>query len=146
MGKAVGNTNLQHLPIGPCVSRSSRSCESHFTSDQNRGKAICRFPPIPFHILTSLCLGKKENRSFNVMPCMIRGVLRAYTPGSVGCCTIGFGGLVESVLVVVVEAAPSSRDKAMIHVIMGVSSCFALPFPRIVQEVGTKKSQRDAVG
>jgi hypothetical protein len=31
--------------------------------------------------------------------------------------------------VVVVDAAPSSRVKAMIHAIMGVTSCFALPFP-----------------
>lgn len=35
----------------------------------------------------------------------------------------------ESVLVVVVDAAPSSRVKAMIHSIMGISSCWALLFP-----------------
>jgi hypothetical protein len=55
---------------------------------------------------------------------------RPYAPGSVGCCTIGVGGLVESVLVVVVDAPPSSRVKAMIHVIIGGFSCLALLFPR----------------
>jgi hypothetical protein len=60
---------------------------------------------------------------------MTRGGIAFYAPGSVGCCTIGLGGLVGSVLVVVVDAAPSSRVKAIIHAIMGVPSCLALLFP-----------------
>lgn len=63
-----------------------------------------------------------------------------YPPAPVGCCTIGLDGLVESVLVVVVDAAPSSRLRVMIHAIMGASSCLALPFPPNGWSISTKKS------
>ena len=63
---------------------------------------------------------------------------RSYAPGSVGCCTIGLLGSVF-VFVVVVDAAPSSRVKAMIHAIMRVASCLALLFPPQVPKLGPKK-------
>lgn len=56
-----------------------------------------------------------------------------------GCCTIGLDGLVESVLLVVADAAPNSRVNAMIHSIMGISSCLALLFPPKYGSVSTKK-------
>lgn len=63
-----------------------------------------------------------------------------YAPGSVGCCTMGFVGLQESVLLVVVEAAPSSRVKARIHAIMVFPPALPLPFPHARQEVRPKKT------
>lgn len=59
---------------------------------------------------------------------MTREAFRAHTPGSVGCCTIGLDGL-DSVLVVVVDAAPSSRFKAMIHTIMVAPPAWHCRFP-----------------
>lgn len=56
-------------------------------------------------------------------------------------------GLVESVLVVVVDAAPNSRVKAMIHAITGTSSCLALPFPPDAEQLEHKKiCSQDSVG
>lgn len=52
---------------------------------------------------------------------------------------MGLDGSVESVLVVVVDAAPSSRVKAMIHAIMGATSCLALLFPPYGGSLGAKK-------
>jgi hypothetical protein len=138
MGKTVGNTELQGLPI-ILMSRSSRSCEPHFTSDQNRGKAMCRFSSILSLIFLSFTVLRKEESPLPMW------LYRAYAPGSVGCCTIGLGGLVGSVFVVVVEAAPSSRVKAMIHAIMGIPSCLALLFPRTGWELGRKKFARGSV-
>lgn len=69
---------------------------------------------------------------------MIRSI-SAYAPGSVGCCTIGLDGLVESVLVVVVDAAPSSRLKAMIQVIIGASLLLGTAVSPTGGKLGRKK-------
>ena len=56
-----------------------------------------------------------------------------------GCCTIGLDGLVESVLVVVVDAAPSSRLKAMIQVIIGASLLLGTAVSPTDGKLGRKK-------
>ena len=112
--------------------------------NENRGKVtlegtcLVSFPLFSASSVTSLGFDREK-----IVPS--RDVIRDsphcrdYAPGSVGCCTIGLGGLVESVLVVLVDAAPSSRLKAMIHVIMGASSCLALLFPPKGREREHKK-------
>lgn len=59
-----------------------------------------------------------------------------------GCCTIGLGELVESVLVVVVDAAPSSRVKAMIHAIMGCSLLLGTAVSPHAGSLGNKNFSR----
>lgn len=54
MGKTIGNTKFQRLPV-VFYSRSCESGELHFTSHQNRGKVTCRFPPISSPIFPSHC-------------------------------------------------------------------------------------------
>lgn len=68
-----------------------------------------------------------------------------YPPAPVGCCTMGLDGLVESVLMVVVDAAPSSRLRVMIHAIMGASSCLALLFPPGTEARAQKICRRHTV-
>jgi hypothetical protein len=75
-----------------------------------------------------------------------RGGIAFYAPGSVGCCTIGLGGLVGSVLVVVVDAAPSSRVKAIIHAIMGCSLLLGTAVSPTGRSLGTKKYVRGVRG
>jgi hypothetical protein len=97
--------------------------------NENRGKVTpVSFPLFSASSVTSLGLDREKIASSCDVMCDLPRC-RGYAPGSVGCCTIGLDGLAGLVLVVVVDAAPSSRLKAMIHSIMGASSCLALPFP-----------------
>lgn len=92
----------------------------------------------PGPLLNRLDFPERQTHSFPVLLCDPCGVA-CYPPAPVGCCTIGLDGLVESVLVVVVDAAPSSRLRVMIHAIMGASSCLALLFPPERTEAGAQK-------
>lgn len=114
------------------------SCILH----QNRGKVPVTLPLFDSYSVTSSYVRREKNRLLAREVMHAPGRYRAYTPGSVGCCTIGLGGLVGLVFGVVVDAAPSSRVKAMIQAIMGASSCLALPFPPQAGSVSTKKSVR----
>lgn len=119
------------------MSREFPICEPHSTSDQNREKATRRPSPISSSIHSLRCAGKKLLLPVTYMDpqCYC-----AYAPGSVGCCTIGLGGLVESVLVVVVDAAPSSRLKAMIQVIIGASLLLGTAISPTAGNLGRKKT------
>lgn len=102
------------------------------------------FPPCLLHLPRSISsISRKDKRQTHSFPVLVIRDLcgvACYPPAPVGCCTTGLDGLVESVLVVVVDAAPSSRAKAMIHAIMGASSCLALLFPPNGRSMNTKKS------